>query len=144
MNRFLSIIYLAILCVFTNTPMKANTRIVHSSWGKTIVEHNASQNEYEDCRIWSTGSEKWDWKRTNTHHRPGIQIADVKDLIDKADIFVLSLGMDHMLEVMSETISFLIEKNKEVFLLQTPEAVNKYNELAQQGKSVAALIHATC
>ncbi len=133
-----------------NTPTVSSSPIIkHISWGKIQLEHNGTLTTQlttytYDCKIWPGGSKKWDWKETGTHHDPGIQIADVQDLVDTADIFVLSRGMQEMLKVKQETIDFLKSKNKIVHVEQTEKAVEMYNKHVKEGKKVAALIHSTC
>ena len=119
-------------------------RITKAVWGTITVAISDGIKEYKDCRLWPQGTQAWDWNKTGMHHKPGIQIADVQDLVDKADIFVLSRGMHLVLQVPQETIDYLKSKNKQVHVLETKQAVEKYNELVAQGKRVAALIHSTC
>ncbi len=92
-----------------------------------------------------TGAESWDWTTTNTHHQPGIQPADVKDLlVHGSEIIILSRGMDKMLHTSNETHQLLKEKDKQYFILQTEEAVKLYNQYVKEKKRVGALIHSTC
>ena len=95
------------------------------------------------------GAEPWDWKLSNTHHDPGIQLVDVKDLIDKgAKIIILSTGIRNQLQVARETEELLSEQKKNgqlEFHIQTSvDAVEHYNQLARNKKAVGALIHSTC
>lgn len=95
------------------------------------------------------GVEEWDWQKTNTRHVPGIQPADVKDLIEKnAKIIILSRGVQDRLQVSEETKKLIadIEKDGQVqfFIENTRIAVNHYNQLASENKPVGALIHSTC
>lgn len=130
--------------LLSNSALFAAPRITHIEWGKTqVTETNGTVNTYVDCKLSPAGSEKWDWKQTNMHHHPGVQVADVKELIT-ADIIVISRGMELVLETMPETITYLKSLGKEYYVLQSEEAVKKYNELVDAGKKVAALIHSTC
>jgi hypothetical protein len=122
-----------------------NSIITHSSWGKTTVKHpDGSLHHYEDVKIWPTGSRAWDWKENNTHHVPGIQIGDVTELLDKADIIILTRGMDEVLQVPQETIDYVKDNNKTVHVLRTQDAVILFNKLSQEGKKVAGVFHSTC
>ncbi|MBN1755458.1 hypothetical protein JW877_04505 [bacterium] len=58
------------------------------------------------------------------------------------DIVVIGTGQKGNLEVTRE-IRAAIEKQAELIVLQTPEAIKKYNELVEDHK-VNALIHTTC
>ena len=119
-------------------------RVTHISWSKIeISEENGTTKSYVDCKLSPQGSTKWDWTVAGTHHRPGIQIADLKDIID-ADVIILSRGMDLILQTKPETEAYLKSLNKEYYILETREAVKKYNELVNAGKKVSALIHSTC
>ena len=80
---------------------------------------------------------------------PGIQIADVQDLLDKnAQILILSRGVHNRLEVAEETQKFLRERQAEspieIHIETTAKAVELYNALAKENKRVGALIHSTC
>ncbi len=135
-----------ILCAFTimttscNTTNIANALITHFEWGKIVV--NAT--EYRDCRIWPNHHEEWNWNKTGTRHVPGTQIADLTDFIDNVDVIILSEGVDGVLQIKDETITYLEGKNIKIYRMRTPEAVKLYNELAAQKIRVGALLHSTC
>ena len=113
-------------------------------WGEvTVTEVDGAIKKYKDAKLSPTGSQEWNWKSTGTQHVPGIQVADLKDIID-ADVIILSRGMDLILQTKPETEAYLKSLNKEYYILETREAVKKYNELIDAGKKVAALIHSTC
>lgn len=123
---------------------KASPEVIALKWGEIKVRHaDDTVHTYKDAKIFPSGSKEWNWKLTGTEHVPGIQIADTQELLD-ADVFILSRGMDQILQVMPETIQFLKEHGKEVHVEQTEEAVKLYNKLVAEGKKVAALIHSTC
>lgn len=134
----------------THTTTAQQPFVTKIAWGEiTVQEPNGSLTQYDDrtgkdCILLPTGSKPWDWLKTGMHHKPGIQVADVQNLLNEADIFILSRGMDLVLEVMPETITFLKNNKKEVHTLQSEEAVALYNKLTQEGKKVVGLIHSTC
>jgi hypothetical protein len=75
---------------------------------------------------------------------PGIQPADVEELLERgAEVVVLSRGMHLVLQTCPETLSLLVEQGVEVHVLQSEEAVAKYEEL-RASRPVGALIHSTC
>ncbi len=79
-------------------------RITDVSWGKLEVEGKAEP--YKDAKLFPGGSCEWNWRETGTSHRPGIQIADVQELLEHgAKIVVLSRGMAECLHVPSETLA---------------------------------------
>jgi hypothetical protein len=97
-----------------------------------------------DAKLYPGGGREWDWTETGTGHSPGIQPADVTELVDKgATVVVLSRGMDLRLGVMAETLDMLQDKGIPVHVLETREAVRIYNELAASAP-VGALLHSTC
>ena len=128
----------------TNPPKDIPCRVSVVRGTTTVTMLSGVVKEHKDCRLWPGKAEEWDWNKTGMSHKPGIQIVDVQDLVDKADIFVLSCGMDLKLKVQKETVEYLRSKNKQVHFLETKKAVEEYNELVDQGKLVAALIHSTC
>lgn len=110
-------------------------------WGQIITDKNI---QYKDAKLFPGGSRKWDWNETGTHHVPGIQPADVEELLDHgAKTIVLSKGFHERLQVCDETTDLLKDQEIEFFILQTERAVEKYNELCDH-QAVGALIHSTC
>lgn len=117
-------------------------RVTDLSWGRTEVED--ADGPYKDAKLWPGGSRAWDWNETGTGHVPGIQPADVRELVDEgAEVVVLSRGQHERLQVQRETLEFLEERGVEAEVLPTGEAVERYNELAGE-RPVGALIHSTC
>ena len=97
-------------------------RIKEVSWGRLDVEGKAEP--YKDAKLFPGGSHEWNWRETGTAHRPGIQIADVQELLDHgAKVVVLSRGMAECLHVPRETLDFLKERQIAVHVLPTTEAV---------------------
>jgi hypothetical protein len=117
-------------------------RIKHVSWGRLEVEGRAEP--YKDAKLFPGGSREWNWRETRTAHSPGIQPADVQELLDhNAKIVVLSRGMKECLHVPRETLDFLKEREVAAHVLPTAEAVQLYNRLAET-ESVGGLFHTTC
>jgi hypothetical protein len=115
------------------------------SWGKTVVEDDqGSAQQFKDVKLWPGGCRKWDWNETGTSHSPGIQPADVEEIVEEgADHIVLSKGMNRRLQVKDETLDWLESQGVDVDVLETKKAVERYNELAEH-ESVGGLIHSTC
>ena len=83
--------------------------------------------------------------RPSTHHVPGIQVADIAELIDHgARVIVLSRGMELVLKTAPETVKWLGQHGLKYHILETREAAKLYNELAEQGAAVGGLFHSTC
>jgi|RhiMetdeSRZDD1v2_1073273.scaffolds.fasta_scaffold1107430_2 hypothetical protein len=117
-------------------------RITQVSWGRLEVEGKAEP--YKDAKLFPGGSREWNWRETKTSHRPGIQISDVRELLEHgATVVVLSRGMAECLHVPRETLDFLKERQIAVHVLPTQHAVALYNKLAQ-AEAVGGLFHTTC
>lgn len=116
-------------------------RITRVAWGRLEVE---GEGAFKDAKLWPGGAREWDWGETGTRHEPGIQPADVRELLDRgAAIVVLSRGVHRRLQVMPATLELLEEKGVTAEVLPTEAAVRRYNELAGE-EPVGALIHSTC
>jgi len=99
----------------------------------------------KDFKLWPGGGREWDWRETETHHVPGIQPWDVKELLDNGcQIVVLSRGMLLKLRTCRETLELLERKQIPVYIAETKAAAGIYNGLASGGKSVGGLFHSTC
>ena len=117
-------------------------RIKHVSWGRLEVE--GEPEPYKDAKLFPGGSREWNWRETGTCHRPGIQIADVQELLEHGSkVVVLSRGMAECLHVPRETLDFLSERQIAVYVLPTNEAAQLYNKLAEN-EAVGGLFHTTC
>ena len=117
-------------------------RIADFAWGRLEVE--GTSVPYKDAKLFPGGSRAWDWEETGTDHALGIQPADVEELLEHgATVVVLSRGMYERLQVCPETLQMLKERGVETHVLQTEEAVRRYNELTES-EAVGALIHSTC
>jgi len=116
--------------------------IEHLAWGVLEV---SGLKKGKDMKLWPGGGRPWDWRETNTEHVPGIQAADIVELIDYgASVIILSRGMQLVLQTAPQTIAWLDQHGLQYHLLETREAAKLYNELAGQGVAVAGLFHSTC
>jgi len=116
-------------------------RILGFSWGRIEVE---GIGKGKDFKLYPGGGRAWDWSETGTQHDPGIQPADVEELVAKgAKILVLSRGMASRLKTAPETIRYLEDRGVTVYVRETPEAIALYNELAES-QPVGGLFHSTC
>ncbi|GAA4587688.1 hypothetical protein BJY16_008306 [Actinoplanes octamycinicus] len=121
--------------------MADSPKILAVSWGKMAVE---GLPEGKDFKLWPGGGRPWDWNETGTRHEPGVQPADVAELLDNgATVLVLSRGMDLVLQVDPATLELLRERGVEVHVAETTEAVRIYNGLAGT-VAVGGLFHSTC
>lgn len=69
---------------------------------------------------------------------------EIKTLIrGKPEVIIVGTGFSDMLEVPSSVFKRLKGQGREVYVLKTPEAVKKFNELSGK-KKINALFHTTC
>jgi hypothetical protein len=116
-------------------------RITRLSWGRIEVEGHPP---FKDAKVFPGGARAWDWGETGTRHLPGIQPADVEELVALgATTVVLSKGVWERLRVQPETLAWLANHGVDGRVLQTEEAVRCYNELIELAP-VAGLFHSTC
>ena len=99
---------------------------------------------FKDAKIFPGGAREWDWRETDTRHVPGIQPADVLELIEHdAKAVVLSTGIWQRLQVCPEALELLAENDIQVEVLQTENAVKRFNVLREK-MPVGGLFHSTC
>jgi hypothetical protein len=116
-------------------------RITRISWGRMEVE---GLGPGKDFKLYPGGGRAWDWRETNTEHVPGIQPADVQELIEHGSrVVVLSRGMQLRLQTCPETLQLLKDKGIRVHVEETQSAAELYNRLAQS-EPVGGLFHSTC
>ncbi len=117
-------------------------QIIGIEWGKIEVD---GLDVFRDAKLYPGGGREWDWRETGTHHVPGIQPADVQELIDKqCDVIVLTRGMQLVLQTCPETLKQLRDLSIEAFVEETNAAVATYNKLVCEGRRVGGLFHSTC
>jgi hypothetical protein len=123
------------------TDAPPSPRILHISWGRMEVE---GLGVGKDFKLYPGGGRQWDWSETGTQHEPGIQVADVEELLEHgASVVVLSRGMALRLLTPPATITYLERRGITVHVKETKEAVDLYNTLSET-QAVAGLFHSTC
>ena len=121
--------------------MDTSPLVTSLSWGSVTV---AGHGTFKDVKVWPGGAREWDWAETATRHQPGIQLDDVREILDHgADVVVLGRGVDEVLEVRARTVRSLELLGVEVHVAQSEQAVELYNELAAT-RAVGLLLHTTC
>lgn len=116
-------------------------RIAEVSWGRLELEDGRS---FKDAKLYPGTAREWDWTETGTHHDPGIQPADVTELLDAGvTTVVLSRGINERLRVKPETLDMLESRGVDIHVLQTEQAVRVYNDL-RTDEAVGGLFHSTC
>jgi hypothetical protein len=121
---------------------KQSPRITHISWGRMDVDGVGSGRDF---KLYPGGGRPWDWNETNTHHIPGIQPADVEELLAHGSrVIVLTRGMHLALQTAPETIDLLERGGVPLHIEETNVAAKLYNRLADAGEQVGGLFHSTC
>ncbi len=116
-------------------------RIADSRWGRIELDDGRS---FKDAKLWPGGGREWDWNETGTGHRPGIQPADVDELLEHgAEVVILTRGRVRALSVPDETVTRVEAAGAEALVLPTGQAIEKYNEL-REDRAVGGLFHSTC
>ena len=117
-------------------------RIIRVGWGRMEVD---GVGIGKDFKLWPGGGREGDWRETGTHHVPGIQPADVGELLEHgSEAIVLSRGILMMLRTCPETLELLEMENVTVRVAETKAATAIYNDLALKGEAVGGLFHSTC
>jgi len=115
--------------------------VTDSGWGYIEIE---GRHRLKDAKLFPGGFRKWDWRETGTAHSPGIQPADVEELLKHGSRkVILSRGRLGRLQVCRETIEMLQLAGVQVEILKTSDALKSYEE-ARKRLPVGALIHTTC
>lgn len=119
--------------------------ITHISWGRIEVSVAGQTLTFKDCKIWPGSAIEWDWTLTGTHHHPGIQVADLEDVLaHNPDVIILSRGMQRRLQTTPQVEEHLSQRNIPYHIKETNQAVELFNALAQEGKRPGGLFHSTC
>lgn len=121
------------------------TQITHLSWGKIEIVTPQKTLVFRDCKVWPEGAKEWDWRLTGTHHQPGIQPADIEEILQSdVEVMILSRGMELMLYTCPETETLLQKLGIPYYIQETKQAVALFNRLTREGKRVGGIFHSTC
>jgi hypothetical protein len=127
-----------------NLDMEAKGRspkITNLEWGQIEVE---GFGEFKDVKLYPGGARSWNWTETGTEHVPGVQLADVEELLEHgAEVVVLSLGVYGRLRAQEDTLEALAEKGITTHVHKTNAAKKLYNQLCKD-TAVGGLFHTTC
>ncbi len=121
------------------------TRITHVSWGKMEVEANGKKLKFKDCKVWAGQAKEWNWSLTGTRHQPGIQPADIEEILAQGiEVLVLARGMQLALHTCPETEQLLRSRGIEYHIAETKQAVDLFNRFMSEGRKVGGIFHSTC
>jgi hypothetical protein len=109
------------------------------------VRINGEVQSFKDCKLWPGGGREWRWKETGTHHNPGIQPADIEEVLKHgAEVIVMGRGQLDRLNVSAEVEALLRERGIPFHIEKTQKAVALFNKLSQAGKRIGGVFHSTC
>lgn len=122
--------------------------IEHFRWGEFIIlgeKHSSSETEKigagKDIRM--VGNKVTRWKERKGHQLSINMITGVLD--ENLDALVLGNGVYGALHCSKEVIKAIKKAGvRKLYVLHTPDACKKYNDLYRRGKRVALLAHGTC
>jgi len=121
------------------------TLITNLAWGSIEVTIGTQVLQFRDCKVWPGGARTWDWGETGTGHSPGVQPADIAEVLEKGiELLVLGRGVLNRLEVQPATEALLTARGVEVYIADTKQAVEHYNNMVQKGRRVGGVFHTTC
>uniref|UniRef100_A0A8C2FHK9 Mth938 domain-containing protein n=1 Tax=Cyprinus carpio TaxID=7962 RepID=A0A8C2FHK9_CYPCA len=121
----------------------SSPEIASLSWGHMKVKGCSAS--YKDCKVWPGGSRAWDWRETGTDHYPGVQPADLEEVLRTGvRTLVIGRGMSEALQVPPSTLDYVKKRGVDIRVFQTEQAVKEYNALVGQGAKVGGVFHSTC
>lgn len=125
----------------TNIAQTVQSPQVEVKWGEVKCKGEV----FKDAVVWPGGVEEWNWAHDGTRHRSGVTMTAIDRLTDKGvTILFLTKGFEGVLTIPETIVSYAEMKGMIVVVDLTESAVKQYNELAQNGHTVGALIHSTC
>jgi len=81
-----------------------------------------------------------DWPAIRGSKAHFVGFSEIEGLLKEGpDVLIVGTGYDNLVQVEEEIAAL-----PAVVILPTPQAVRRYNELRDEGKRVAAIIHSTC
>src|SRR5688572_26113799 len=106
---------------------ESSPRVVDDGWGFVEIE---GLGRFRDVKLWPGGARAWDWGEAGTDHQPGIQPADVTELLDhRPDVVILSRGRNGRLGVSPETLALLATEGVEIVREDSGAAIVTYERL---------------
>ncbi|MCA9508484.1 MAG: hypothetical protein KC505_08690 [Myxococcales bacterium] len=123
-----------------------NSCVSSLNWGLIEISSPLGKKSYKDAIVWWQGSKEWNWKIGDVHHKPGITVEALDQLLSIQNIsdIIFSRGMEGVLQVPQKTIDAALSKGIKVHVAFTRDAAELYNKLLKEGKNVGAFFHSTC
>lgn len=113
-------------------------RITHYEFGKITIK---DKTYISDVIVYPEKVNS-SWWRKEGHQ---LCIEDIEEVLNYSpEIVVVGTGAYGLLTVLEETKKFLEQRNIQLLIFPTKEAVKKFNELDTQNKKVVGCFHLTC
>jgi hypothetical protein len=129
--------FLAFLPLFVR-PTVLKMQIDSYQFGRIVVDGTT----YQQDLIIAGNTVCPDWWRKQGH---SLTIEDLRSVIEaKPAILVVGCGASGIMQVPEQTRQVLEADGVQLEALNTHKAVERFNELSQQGANVAAALHLTC
>ena len=107
------------------------------SFGRIVID---GRDYHSDVVIYPDRVDDCWWRREG--HR--LQLADLQEILTaSAEVLVVGTGAHGFMRVAPEVEQALAERGIELITLRTDQACQRYNELKDQKRTIAAL-HLTC
>jgi len=127
------------------TPVLSLPEVADLSWGLIKVKHSGENLSFKDAKLYPGRATAWDWSITGTHHNPGIQYEDIREILDAGvDHIILSRGQYGKLGITNGLTDQIEQENVTVHVAQTEDAVKLYERYRKQCFNVGIIIHSTC
>ncbi len=136
MSKFSVLVVIAILIVVW---IFANPREEFGFSFFGLTTYNAVPVPYFDVKIYPSGVMTL---RAGKSH--DISLNETMELLNSSketDALIIGTGYDGLVNFDEKILGETFVK---IYTMPTPEALKKFNELKEQGKRVAAIIHSTC
>lgn len=136
----------------TNKRSSSQPSIEESGWGEIFVMSEGKKIKFRDVVLLPEKAISWDWRWSDDEgmeHSPGVREKDldhyILSYVPLPHAVILSTGRSGTLQVDPRRKEYLLDRGiKEVYILRTEAAIEKYTEICAMGIRVAALIHTTC
>jgi len=115
-------------------------KIERLSFGTIVVDGKKYHRDVIICADGAVKQRKGGIWRFGSHSVKKEEIEELKD----AEIVVIGLGTRSKAHLSDSARDYAQETNMQLLLLPSYEAVNRLNQLLEEGKTATALFHITC
>ncbi len=114
-------------------------KINHYEFGKVIVDKKVYSWDIKIVK----GEVVPNWYRKEGHK---LYLEDIKDILDVSPkTIIVGTGANSVMEVLDEVKDYCKNKNINLYILNSYEAVNLFNKAVEENKETIALcLHLTC